>query len=251
MGIVLKDETMILSTVDTVDTVISPVPDYNALFLAGNSDYDDEFRMRLYGDLVGQLTLNGPWKIDNPGFKADGSAVAYFDLDVTQNVPRTALITGIFNKGAKIFGFGFDGTEAGKSLTVERGSGVTGSGYPSFRFVPGYEGKVFQAQERGIDMPSEPDGCLTLFISGDDTGAKFGVIYGGKMVTNKTYAYPLSKTTGRTRVGGSSLQPDGNQTSQRVLAGASFPRLLTDDELLTMGNYLNDYAADMGAVMYE
>ena len=79
------------------------------------------------------------------------------------------------------------------------------------------------------------------------------MIYNGMMKSlAKDTTYTLSTAAGRTRIGGSSAQPTGAAIAAHgIYAAASFSELLTDEELLQMGNFMNNYAADMGATMYE
>ncbi|HBT4723567.1 TPA: hypothetical protein MB356_001274 [Klebsiella variicola subsp. variicola] len=253
MSIYLKDNSMILNTPETVDTVVAPVMPYTSLIMAGNQSLETAFRLRRYGNTLSQVTLNGPWSANQPGFKADGTALAYFDVDVTQQVPRTLMVTGTINKGGRFAGIGFDNPENLKALLIERGSGVSGSGFPSKNFIPVWAGAASGIAGKQLVLDREPDGALTLFISGDNTGTRWGVIYNGIMkALPKDTTYQLSATTGRTRIGGSSAQPTGGAiAAPTIYAAASFPRLLTDDELMQMADFMNGYAADMGAVMYE
>lgn len=253
MSIYLKDNSMILNTPETVDTVVAPVMPYTSLIMAGNQSLETAFRLRRYGNTLSQVTLNGPWSANQPGFKADGTALAYFDVDVTQQVPRTLLVTGAFNKGARVAGIAFGDPDTLKSLYVERGSGLAGSGFPSRAFAPVWAGAAIGEGNKMITLDNEPDGALTLFISGDSTGARWGVIYNGVLkVLAKDTTYKLATSAGRTRIGGTSAQPTGAAVAAHgIYAAASFSELLTDDELLKMGNFMNSYAADMGATMYE
>lgn len=253
MSIVLKDDSMVLNTADTVDTVISPVMPYDSLIMAGNQDMETSFRLRRYGDVMSQVTLTGPWTFNQPGFKADGSALAYFDVDVSQQIPRTLLVTGKFNKGARIAGISFDNPNQLKSFYVERGSGASGSGFPSNRFIPVWAGAAIGDAAKGLTMDSEPEGALTLFISGDESGTRWGVVYNGMIKSiAKDTTYALSTSIGRTRIGGSSAQPTGAAiAAHNIFAAASFSSILSDTDLLQMGSFMNDYAADMGAEMYE
>ncbi|MDM4570276.1 hypothetical protein [Klebsiella michiganensis] len=253
MSIYLKDNSMILNTPETVDTVVAPVMPYTSLIMAGNQSLETAFRLRRYGNTLSQVTLNGPWSSNQPGFKADGTALAYFDVDVTQQVPRTLMVTGLFNKGARIAGIAFGDPDTLKSFYVERGSGVSGSGFPSKNFIPVWSGAAIGTAGKQLALDTEPDGALTLFISGDGTGTRWGVIYNGMMKSlAKDTTYTLSTAAGRTRIGGSSAQPTGSAIAAHgIYAAASFSELLTDDELLQMGNFMNSYASDMGATMYE
>ncbi|MGI1953440.1 hypothetical protein ACRRAQ_10425 [Klebsiella pneumoniae] len=253
MSIVLKDESMILNTAETVDTVVAPVMPYTSLIMSGNQDMATAFRLRRYGDVISQVVLNGPWTFSQPGFKADGSALAYFDVDETQQVPRTLLVTGLFNKGARIAGIAFGDPDTLKSFYVERGSGVSGSGFPSKNLIPVWSGAAIGTAGKQLAFDTEPDGALTLFISGDETGTRWGVIYNGIMkALAKDSTYALSTATGRTRIGGSSAQPTGSAIAAHgIYTAASYSRLLSDTELLQMGNFMNAYAEDMGATMYE
>ena len=255
MSIIFRDNSLKLETAETVDTFVTdPAIAYSAVIMGGKPDQETAFRLRRYGNTLSQVALNGPWNLNGLGFKADGSATAYFDVDVTQQVPRTLFITGAFSKGSRIAGIAFGDPDTLKSFYVERGSGLAGSGFPSKNFIPVWSGAAIGTAGKQLSVDNEPDGALTLFIRGDTTGVSWGVVYNGVLkLLAKDTTYQLSNSaTGRTRVGGTSAQPTGAAVaSHRIYAAASFPVLLSDDDVLQLGMFFNDYAKRLGATMYE